>query len=200
MAFAFRLCFVQSPNHGKILKCSFQCPSKRSHHILRDIFSSSDILLTACYLTPRIKSGHRATVRPDDRSPRVDTLKVIIKSFFVGILDAGKILKPLAPVEIQFGDESPATQAWLPFECLRMVLAVCEQNFITSRRDDLLEDWLDDRQDILPKARLHIDLLIMALEQVESITHLSQNFAYLSQNEQLESITIRQLEMLIDAF
>jgi hypothetical protein len=63
----------------------------------------------------------------------------------------------------------------------------------------LLEDWLGDRQDILPKARLRIDLLIMALEQVESITHLSQNLAYLSQNEQLESIPIRQLEMLIDA-
>jgi hypothetical protein len=56
----------------------------------------------------------------------------------------------------------------------------------------LLEDWLGDRQDILPKARLHIDLLIMALEQVESIT-------YLSQNEQLEAIPIGQLEMLIDA-
>ena len=39
----------------------------------------------------------------------------------------------------------------------------------------------------------------MALEQVESITYLSQNLAYLSQNEQLESIPIRQLEMLIDA-
>jgi hypothetical protein len=74
-----------------------------------------------------MKTGHLATVRPDDRNPRVDTLKVMIKSFFVGILDAAKILKPLAPVEIQFGEESPATQAWLPFECLRIVLAVCEQ-------------------------------------------------------------------------
>jgi hypothetical protein len=63
----------------------------------------------------------------------------------------------------------------------------------------LLEDWLGDRQDLLPQACLHIDLLIMALEQVESITHLSQNLAYLAQHEQLESVPIRQLEMLIDA-
>jgi hypothetical protein len=63
----------------------------------------------------------------------------------------------------------------------------------------LMEDWLGDRQDILPKARLPIDLLIMALEQVENLTRLSQNLAYLSQNEQLEAVTIRQLEMLIDA-
>jgi hypothetical protein len=62
-----------------------------------------------------------------------------------------------------------------------------------------MEDWLGDRQDILPKARLPIDLLIMALEQVENLTRLSQNLAYLSQNEQLEAVTIRQLEMLIDA-
>ena len=63
----------------------------------------------------------------------------------------------------------------------------------------LMEDWLGDRQDILPKARLPIDLLIMALEQVENLTRLSQNLAYLSQNEQLEAVSIRQLEMLIDA-
>jgi hypothetical protein len=62
-----------------------------------------------------------------------------------------------------------------------------------------MEDWLGDRQDILPKARLPIDLLIMALEQVENLTRLSQNLAYLSQNEQLEAVSIRQLEMLIDA-
>jgi hypothetical protein len=53
--------------------------------------------------------------------------------------------------------------------------------------------------DISPKARLPIDLLIMALEQVENLTRLSQNLAYLSQNEQLESVSIRQVEMLIDA-
>jgi hypothetical protein len=63
----------------------------------------------------------------------------------------------------------------------------------------LMEDWLGDRQDILPKARLPIDLLIMALEQVENLTRLSQNLAYLSQNERLEAVSIRQLEMLIDA-
>jgi hypothetical protein len=63
----------------------------------------------------------------------------------------------------------------------------------------LIEDWLGDRQDILPEARLPIDLLIMVLEQVENLTRLSQNLAYLSQNEQLESVPIRQLEMLIDA-
>jgi hypothetical protein len=63
----------------------------------------------------------------------------------------------------------------------------------------LVEDWLGDRQDILPKACLPIDLLIMALEQVENLTRLSQNLAYLSQNEQLEAVSIRQLEMLIDA-
>jgi hypothetical protein len=63
----------------------------------------------------------------------------------------------------------------------------------------LMEDWLGDRQGILPKARLPIDLLIMALEQVENLTRLSQNLAYLSQNEQLEAVSIRQLEMLIDA-
>ena len=39
----------------------------------------------------------------------------------------------------------------------------------------------------------------MALEQVENLMHLSQNLAYLSQNEQLDSVPIRQLEMLIDA-
>jgi hypothetical protein len=63
----------------------------------------------------------------------------------------------------------------------------------------LMEDWQGDRQDISPKARLHIDLLIMALEQVEDLTRLSQNLAYLSKNEQLESAPIRQLEILIDA-
>jgi len=63
----------------------------------------------------------------------------------------------------------------------------------------LMEDWLGDRQDILPKARPNIDLLIMALEQVDNLRVLSQNLAYLSQNEQLESVPIRQLEMLIDA-
>jgi hypothetical protein len=63
----------------------------------------------------------------------------------------------------------------------------------------LMEDWQRDRQDISPKARLHIDLLIMALEQVEDLTRLSQNLAYLSKNEQLESVPIRQLEILIDA-
>jgi hypothetical protein len=63
----------------------------------------------------------------------------------------------------------------------------------------LMDDWLGDRQGISPKARLPIDLLIIALEQVESITYLSQNLAYLSQNEQLESVPIRELEMLIDA-
>jgi hypothetical protein len=62
-----------------------------------------------------------------------------------------------------------------------------------------MEDWLGDRKDISPKARLPIDLLIMALEQVENLTRLSQNLAYLSQNEQLESVSIRQVEMLIDA-
>ncbi|MEA3148802.1 MAG: hypothetical protein QOI53_4467 [Verrucomicrobiota bacterium] len=40
-----------------------------------------------------------------------------------------------------------------------------------------MEDWQGDRQDISPKARLHIDLLIMALEQVEDLTRLSQNLA-----------------------
>jgi hypothetical protein len=63
----------------------------------------------------------------------------------------------------------------------------------------LLEDWLGDRQDISPKARLRVDLLIMALGQVEVLTRLSQNLAYLSQNEQLQTVPIRQLEMLIDA-
>jgi hypothetical protein len=63
----------------------------------------------------------------------------------------------------------------------------------------LMEDWLGDRKDTLPKARLPMDLLIMALEQIENLTRLSQNLAYLSQNEQLESVPIRQLEMLIDA-
>ena len=63
----------------------------------------------------------------------------------------------------------------------------------------LMEDWQGDRQDISPKARLHIDLLIMALEQVEDLTRLSQNLAYLSKNKQLESVPIRQLEILIDA-
>ena len=62
-----------------------------------------------------------------------------------------------------------------------------------------MEDWLGDRQDIWPKAHLPIDLLIMALEQVENLTRLSQNLAYLSQNEKLQSVPIRQLEMLIDA-
>jgi hypothetical protein len=45
----------------------------------------------------------------------------------------------------------------------------------------LLEDWLGDRQDISPKARLRIDLLITALGQVEDLTRLAQNLAYLSQ-------------------
>jgi hypothetical protein len=63
----------------------------------------------------------------------------------------------------------------------------------------LMEDWLGDRQGISPKTRLPIDLLIIAWEQVERITYLSQNLAYLSQNEQLNSVPIRQLEMLIDA-
>jgi hypothetical protein len=63
----------------------------------------------------------------------------------------------------------------------------------------LMEDWLGDRQDILPKARPNIDLLIMALEQVDNLRVLSQNLAYLSQNEQLELVSMRQLEMLIDA-
>jgi hypothetical protein len=62
-----------------------------------------------------------------------------------------------------------------------------------------MEDWLGDRQDISPKARLSIDVLVMALEQVANLTRLSQNLAYLSQNEQLESVPIRQLEMLIDS-
>ena len=63
----------------------------------------------------------------------------------------------------------------------------------------LMEDWLGDRQDILPKVRPNIDLFIMALEQVENLRVLSQNLAYLSQNERLESVPMRQLEMLIDA-
>jgi hypothetical protein len=62
-----------------------------------------------------------------------------------------------------------------------------------------MEDWLGERQGISPKVRPNIDLLIMALEQVENLAHLSQNLTYLSQNEQLESVPIKRLEMLIDA-
>jgi hypothetical protein len=62
-----------------------------------------------------------------------------------------------------------------------------------------MEDWQGARQDISPKARLHLGQLIMALEQVENLTRLSQNLAYLSQNEQLELVPIRELEILIDA-
>jgi hypothetical protein len=63
----------------------------------------------------------------------------------------------------------------------------------------LMEDWLGDRQDILPKVRSNIDMFIMAMEQVENLRVLSQNLAYLSQNGRLESVPMRQLETLIDA-
>jgi hypothetical protein len=39
----------------------------------------------------------------------------------------------------------------------------------------------------------------VALEQVENLRVLSQNLAYLSKNERLESVPMRQLERLIDA-
>ena len=54
------------------------------------------------------------------------------------------------------------------------------------------EEWVGNRQEIPAQVRLHMELLAMALEDVEVLT-------YHVQNERLESDSIGYLEQLIDA-
>jgi hypothetical protein len=63
----------------------------------------------------------------------------------------------------------------------------------------LMEDWQGDKQGISPKVGTNIDLLFIALEQVKNLTNLLECLEYLSQYEQLESIPVRHLDLLIDA-
>jgi hypothetical protein len=107
MAFAFRLCFVQSPDHGKILKCSFQfrfqkvAPYLQRHSLLfightaslssESVHSKENRKRATGHRNPLLITGVRSSANPKLLCHRHSLPMVIIKSSMMSVLDAPEV-------------------------------------------------------------------------------------------------------------
>ena len=107
MAFAFRLCFVQSPDHGKILKCSFQfhfqkvAPDLERHFLLfightaslssESVHSKENRKRATGHRNPLPMTGVRSSATPKLLCHRHSLPMAIIRSSMRAVLDAPEV-------------------------------------------------------------------------------------------------------------